>query len=98
MVSARFLGGLNTLGAIERQGLYFLRLTAEKIRASIVGVLFGLESGRLIAREAASIYFTDQGQKVESGFGLCINDLPDGLVPSIFLTGVLFSLGMDRKL
>ena len=69
----------------------------EKIKASIAGVLFGLKNGSAIALRATSIHFTDQGWKVEGGFGIRGNAFPDGLIPNIFLTTVLLDLGIDRE-
>ena len=44
---------------------------------------------------AASIHLTDPQRKVQGGLGLSRDSLLDGLVSGIFLTTLLFGLGMD---
>ena len=95
MVLARFLGGLNTLGAMERQSLCFLRLRAEGIGVFIADKYFKLGGGGAMALGIVSIYLTDPGWKVKDSFQLCNNSLPDALVQDIFLTAVLLGLDTD---
>lgn len=97
VVQTRSFGGLSILEAMRKQGLYFLRLRAEEIGASIADVLFGLGGRGVMAPKVVSIHFMDLVQKFESGFSLCGDGLPDGLVPNVFTTIVLLGLGTDRE-
>ena len=97
IVLARFLGVFSMLRAIEKQGLYFLKLRAEEIGAFIMGMLFGLRGRGAKAPGAASIYLADSKQKVKGGFGLRSNSFLDELIPDVFSTAVLLSLSIDRK-
>ena len=81
---------------MEKQGLCFLILKAEAIEDFIAGVLFVLGIKRAMGLGAASIYFTDPRQKVESGFGLRNNSFLDALISDVLLTAVLLGLGINR--
>ena len=45
---------------------------------------------------AASFHFTDPQSKIQGGFGLSCNSLPNGLVLGVLLTTFLLGLGKDR--
>ena len=44
-----------------------------------------------------SIYLFDPEQKIETDFGLYGNSFLDDLLPSIFSTAILLSLGIDKR-
>ena len=89
VIWARFLKGLSILKAMGKQGLFFLKLRAEGIRAFLAGVLFILESGGAMALRASKTYLTDPRQKVEGGFSLRGNSFLYDLVSSIYSNGYL---------
>ena len=97
VVPTRSLGGFKILGTIGRKSLCFLKLKVEEIEVFIVGVLFELRSRRAMAPGVVNIYLTDQGKKVEGGFGLRNDSFPDGLVPSVFPTAVLLVLRTNEE-
>ena len=47
--------------------------------------------------ETVSIHLADAEKKVQGGLGLSCDSLPNGLVPSVFLTTFLLGLGTDRR-
>ena len=50
-----------------------------------------------MAPRMASIYFSNLGRKVESGFDHCSNELLNARLPGVFLTAIVLGLGMDRR-
>ena len=84
--------GLSRLEAIRKYGLCLMR--AERKGASILGMTLGRFWVRTVAPGTASIDFTDLGKKVQDGFGLSRDSLPNDLVPGIFPT--IFLLAWAR--
>ena len=95
MVPARSFD-LRRLGAMRKHGLCLVR--AEQKGASVPGIILGRFWGGVVALGAANIYLMDPQKKVKGGLGLSHNGLPNGLVPSVFLTIFLLGLGMDKWL
>ena len=50
-----------------------------------------------MALKIANIHLLNPKRKIESGFGLCDNDLFNDLLLGIFWTAILFSLNIDEK-
>ena len=95
VVLVRFLRSLSMLGAIRREGLYFLKLSAKRIEALIIGALFGLRWKGAMALGAGNIHLTNLGRKVKGNFCLCGDSFLNGLVSGVFSTTIW--LGLGRK-
>ena len=93
IVSTRSLRGLSLLGTMRRHGLCLLG--AERKRVLVPGVILGRFQGGAVASEAASIHFIDPQRKVPVGLGLNRDSLLEDLVPGVFSTIFLLSLGID---
>ena len=98
VVPAKSFRSLSTLKVMERQSMYFQKRKAKKIRTFITRILFNLRGRKTMSLKTTRIYFTDIEQKIEGGFGLRNNRLPDNLVLNILLTAVLLGLGMNKRL
>ena len=92
VVPARSLG-LSGLRAMRSYGSCLL--WAEQKGALVLAVILGRFWGGAVALGAARIYLTDPQRKVQDGLGLSRDSLLNGLVPSVFSTIFLLSLGTD---
>ena len=96
MVFLRPVRSLGVFGVLKRLGFKFLRPGKILVENLFLGAFVCFGEG-LIATWAANIYLLDQGQKVQSGFGLQCVSLLDVLLPGILLTAILLGLGMDEE-
>ena len=95
MIFLRPVRSLGVFEALLKLGSKPLRLKKILVKNLSFCALVRLKGG-LIAPETASIHFLDQGQKIESGFGICSHGHLDDLLPNIFLAPILITLSTDR--
>ena len=94
MVILRPVKGLGILKPLRKLGSRLLRPGKIPVK-TLFFAMFVCFRKRLIALGIASIYFSDSGRKVKSGFSLCCNSFLNGLILDGFLATILIGLGTD---